>query len=429
MNSTWKRRIVPTLALIAITTMVGGCATSGGDADGPVTLTVWDYGYFADDNQRGLEAIDAAFEAANLDITINHIGVPYNTFAGKFNAAIAAQSGPDIVSVYPGIFAAEFAQGLTDLSEIVTPELKNEVDFLDISVAPNGKLYAVPFTTYGFSYFTNKALLAEAGITESPTSWDELIRSCRQLRAAGIEPISSGWQDGYLLDWFFYIFLDMLLTDDELGELGAANLPVNSEPFNAAMGLIAEMNDAGCFAEGGAGRQIVDFQDQFKQGNAAMVLDIGLPSQLNDYADAIGEENVDVFAPPMVPGAALNGPLIDAGPNSGFGITTWATSTDAASKYIAFLLSSEAQTIMWELNDRLPNNNTVPLSSDWETAQKLLDFYQFPENRTTYLAFPASVMAEMESRASAFMAGTVTGAEITNAMEDVVSKLRPGLQK
>lgn len=424
------RAVVGATLAAGVMLAAAGCAQqSGGGGDEEVTLTIWSHAYFPEQNENSLSAIDAAFEEANPGVTIDHVAVPYSTFAAKFRAAIAAGSGPDIVTVYPGVFAAEYEGGLQDIADVITPELAEEVLLLDVSTAPDGALYTVPWTTYGFMIFVNNDLFAQAGIEKLPETWDEWVDSCTALRAAGVQPIASGWKDGYLLDWFYYAFTDWKLSDQELGELSAADLPLNSDAMNDALGWVTELNDAGCFQDGGDGRQVVDFQDQFKQGNAAMVLDVGLPSSLHGYAEALGgEDKIDLFAPPGGPGAAQSGPLIDMGPNAGFGITTWTEHEDVAAKYIQYLLSAEAQQMVWDLDKRIANNANVVMTSDWDVEQKLLDLYLMPENRTTYLAIPSSVMVEMESRASGFIGGTITAEEITDAMETAMEKLRPRLK-
>lgn len=431
MRTRTSKAILSVAAVAALlTTALTGCGSSSStQASGPTKITVWDNGYFPDQNQKGQQAIDANFQKANPGITIEHVGVPYNSFSTKFRAAIAARSGPDVVSVYPGIFAADYSQGLQDLSSLITPELSKQVQLLDLSKAPDGKLYALPWTTYGFVYFYNKDLFAKGGVSAAPTSWDQLLATCTKLSAAGIQPISSGWKDGYLLDWLHYIFLDMLLTNDQLAKLSAADLPLNDPKMNESLALVKKMVDAKCFASGGDDRQIVDFQDQFKQKKVAMVLDVGQPSGLKTYSAAIGgKDKIGIFIPPMVPGSAQTGPLIDMGPNAGFGVTTWSAHSDAAKKYVAYMVSTEAQQTMWDTNQRLANNTGVKMTSDWPLEQQLLDLYKLSQNRTTYLAFPASVMTEMESRAIAFIGGSASASDLTTAMESAMHKVRPKLK-
>ncbi|MEJ7706267.1 MAG: extracellular solute-binding protein [Nocardioidaceae bacterium] len=380
MSSGANRRTFGTVALCVVALSASACGGGNDDGDagnasgGSQTLTIWDNGYFPDQNEEVSKAIGEQFERGPPRGHDRPRRVPCCSFSTKFRAAIAARSEPDVVSVYPGIFAADYSQGLQDLSEVVTPEMEQQVQLLDISKAPDGKLYALPWTTYGFVYFYNKELLAEAGLSEPPhpgTSFCPLADSCKTPASS---PSARARKDGYLLDWFHYIFLDMLLTDDQLGELSAADLPLNDDKMNESLALINEMTEAGCWADGGDDRQIVDFQDQFKQQKAALVLDIGQPRSLQDYADALGgEDKIGIFAPPMVPGSEQTGPLIDMGPNAGFGVTTWSEESDLAKEYVSYLVSEDAEQTMWDVNQRLANNTAVEMTSDWATEQEMLD--------------------------------------------------------
>jgi ABC-type glycerol-3-phosphate transport system substrate-binding protein len=409
---------------------VNACTGDGDDGSSSSAITIWDTGYFPDQTKESLDAIDEQFKKDHPGVTIDHIGVPYNSYSTKFRAAIAAGEGPDVVTVFPGIFAADYAPGLQDLSDIVTSEMESDVQLLDISKAPDGNLYALPWTTYGFVYFYNTDMFEAAGIAEIPETWDELLATCGRLRDAGFQPISSGWKDGYLLDWFHYIFLDMLLSDDELADLSAADMSLNNDKMNDSLSLVSDMNQAECFADNGNDRQIVDFQDQFKQKKAAIILDVGLPSTLRTYAQALGgKDKVGVFLPPMVPGSEQTGPLMDMGPNGGFGVTTWSDNSDLAKEYVSYLVSAEAEQTVWDVNHLLANNTQVKMTSDWPTEQALLDLYKLPNNRTSYLALPASVMTEMEKRASSFMDGDTSAEEITDAMESAMARVRPKLQQ
>lgn len=390
----------------------------------PTTLTVWDYGYFPDQNQEALEAIDAAFSEANPNITIEHEGIPYDTFFERFRAAIAAGEGPDVVSMYPSLFAQDYAQGLQPIDDAITDELAEEVTLLDISRAPDGQLYSVPWTTYGFTYFANTDLWSQAGIDELPDTWDGLLESCQTLRAAGIEPFSFGWQDGYMGDWLHYVHTDMLVDSDELEQLVAAELPLNDPKLVQSVEFVQAMGDAGCFAEGADGRTYADAEEYFAAGDAAAVMGVATPNKLRQLSETIGEDAIDVFAPPMVPGSTSDTQIIDMGPNSGYGVTAWTPSRDAAVSYISYLLSAEAQQIAWD-NLLIPNSTAVELSSDWKAEQNMLDLYALPGNLTTYLAFPASVMVEMERQTPAWTSGDVSAEDITGAMEDAMSRLRP----
>jgi ABC-type glycerol-3-phosphate transport system substrate-binding protein len=420
--------------VLAASLGVAACGSSSSSSSSTTqsvsgTLTIWDNAYFPTDNGPGLKAIDKAFEQKYPDVKIDHVGVPYDQFFQKLRAAIAAKQGPDVVTLYPGLFAADYEQGLQPLDDLLTPQVKRDTTLLDISRAPDGHTYAVPFTVYGFVYYGNKELLSQAGIDTPPTTWSDLLADCGKLKSAGIPAISGAWKDGYLLDWFQYIYGDMLLDPAATAEITAAKLPFNDPRMVQALSLAQQMDKAGCFAPGSDDRTLQDMDDQFTAGKAAMLLDVGLPDRITTFAKGIGIENVEVFAPPMVPGSAYTSQLIDVGPNSGYGITKWTKNAAAARAYVSFLLSSQAQGIMWKVNHRLPNNTTVKMSGSNPAENQLFHLLGLPDNHTIYLAIPASVSAVLERQAASVVHGSTSAQSAADQMEQAMGQLRPKYQK
>ena len=68
-----------------------------------------------------------------------------------------------------------------------------------------GKLYALPTSVQPQGLlFYNKSLWAEAGLTDTPKTWQEFDAACAKLKAAGITPIITGgeWVAGYVFSIF-----------------------------------------------------------------------------------------------------------------------------------------------------------------------------------------------------------------------------------
>ena len=390
----------------------------------PVTLTVWDPAYSDEAGKTRLDAINAAFTAKYPTINIKMEAPAYDTYFDKFRAATAAGSGPDVVSMYPSLFAADYANGLQQIDDVVTPEVAKAVPLIDVSRAPDGKLYAIPFEAYTFQYFYNKQLFQQAGISGPPTTWQGLLDTCTKLRSAGIQPISAGWKDGYMGDWFLYIYADMLLSDDELKQLVSAQLPFNSPKMVQAITYLQDMNQAGCFADGSDGRTLSDSEDYFSGGKAAMVLTTASLGTLEKYRAALGNDVPDVFYPPMLPGSFQTGQMVDFGPNNGWALTKWAQNRDAGILYLRFLLGTEAQQLLGDYG-RVPSNTEVVLQGKDPVEDKLLAGFALDGNRTTYMAMPAAVLAIAERQTPAYVSGELSAQELMDQLEAVMAKLRP----
>lgn len=390
----------------------------------PVTLTVWDPGYSDEGGKARLDAINAAFTAKYPTINIKMEAPAYDTYFDKFRAATAAGSGPDVVSMYPSLFAADYADGLQPIDDVVTPELAPVLPLIDVSRAPDGKLYAIPFEAYTFQYFYNKELFQQAGISGPPTTWQGLLDTCTELRSAGIQPISAGWKDGYMGDWFLYIFADMLLNDDELKQLVSAQLPFNSPKMVQAITYLQDMYKAGCFADGSDGRTLSDSEEYFSGGEAAMLLINVSLGKLEQFRATLGNDAVDVFYPPMLPGSFQTGQMVDFGPNNGWALTKWAQDRDAGILYLRFLLSKDAQQILGD-NGSIPSNTEIVLKGKDPVEDKLLAGFALEGNRTTYMAMPAPVLAIAERQTPAYVSGELSAQDLMDQLEAAMAKLRP----
>lgn len=62
----------------------------------------------------------------------------------------------------------------------------------------------VPLLVQSHSFIYNKKLFEQAGIKSLPTTLDEYEAVCRQLKAAGITPFSTGFADWWVLPQIFY---------------------------------------------------------------------------------------------------------------------------------------------------------------------------------------------------------------------------------
>lgn len=427
-----RRLIAAGVVAAATATAVAACgggdkgASSGSPASQgkPVTLTVWDFGYFPDLNKPGLEKIDKQFMQAHPNITIKHIGLPYATAFERYRAASAARKGPDLISIYPGAFAADYRQGLSPLEGRLTAEQKQQMLLLDISKAPDGHTYALPWTIYGEVFFYNKKHFAKAGIKGAPQSWSELLSDCSKLRSAGIQPLASGLKDGYQADWLQYIFAVQLLSKDELAQLVAGKLPLDSPRMVQALQTLPSLKKAGCFADGGEGRISQDAWDGFKAGKAAML--VGSDAMLKVNETALGKSTVGVIQPPVVPGSPYQH-MMDVGPNHGYGITKYSPNQDAAWTYLSYLVSPEAQKIQFDTRGALPSTRGVTLKTSDPNEQQIINWVSQPGNQTVYLSLPQSVSAVLERRAAALVNGKISAEDVAKEMEQTMQQVRPKL--
>src|SRR5690606_41804321 len=74
----------------------GGYSVSGDKADGPVTISWWDTSN-ATDEAPTYKALVKEFEAANKDIKVNFVNVPFDQAQNKFDTAAGSKGAPDVL--------------------------------------------------------------------------------------------------------------------------------------------------------------------------------------------------------------------------------------------------------------------------------------------------------------------------------------------
>ena len=115
----------------------------------------------------------------------------------------------------------------------------------------NGEVHGLPFAVSLPVGYYNMDALAKAGITELPTTWDEVIANCRKLHDAGYRnPIFWGWN--ITGNWFLQALMwsqdEPIMKDGKVnfdGEAGLAALETMRKIFRECNMLNLSVGDAG----------------------------------------------------------------------------------------------------------------------------------------------------------------------------------------
>lgn len=180
-----KKRILSILLCVAmIATMLVGCGGGSSEeaesSDG-VTLDVIisQYGNYTQDWWKQFEA---DFEAANEGIDLNIEIVSWNDIYTVVNTRISTGEQPDILNISG--FADYVADDLLmPAEEYVSEEVKNNfIPSFWESNSMDGTVWALPILASCRALFCNVDLLNGAGITEAPTTWDEVLTACQAIK-------------------------------------------------------------------------------------------------------------------------------------------------------------------------------------------------------------------------------------------------------
>ncbi|WP_246852681.1 sugar ABC transporter substrate-binding protein [Naasia sp. SYSU D00948] len=212
-----KRRVMLAAAM-ALPLTLAGCAgfTGGGGNDeeeGSLTFTTW----ASEAEQAAFESLIEDFEAANEGTDVKLNVVPYEQMFTNIDAQLSSGEAPDVWRVdYGNLGVYSSQEQLLDLSEYFSDdEIDAFVPAMWEAVSYDGVPYGVPHQTDVSALMVNVPLLAQAGITDIPTSledawtWEEFADVATKLRAALPAeqfPFAYNWQLGGTPRWLSWLF-------------------------------------------------------------------------------------------------------------------------------------------------------------------------------------------------------------------------------
>ncbi len=243
-----KKKLAVLLSAVMMTSMLAACGNSGSqqetggstnddtsaaeestEADGEsagageesaasgeeVTLKVFDaHAYGLDEYAEMVEAFEK--DHPGVTIEVQHAANDSNTL---LQSRVNSGDIPDVFDVESGTSAKmyyEYAYDWTDDTDVTS--LFNE-DALETGRDEDGRIKSLPWTYENMGILYNKDCFEQAGITELPTTIDELEEACKKLEAAGITafamPAKESWVLGQLATHF--------MMDKSLDAEGTAN--------------------------------------------------------------------------------------------------------------------------------------------------------------------------------------------------------------
>lgn len=301
----------------------------------PVTITVW-HGYIETEAETFAAAVDD-FMAANEDVTVELLAVPFDQLQSKFQTDAAAGGGSTLITGPQDRMAGYNEAGLL-------AQIPDDASFLSELVPAaveggriGGVLVGVPLNNKVVAMFYNKSL-----VETPPADFDELLAAAEELGLA----ITSDWFHNYM---WVSAFGAQLFDDDYrcvLDETGAAEGFAYFKTVCDSPGVTCDPNDG-------------DMDILFRQGLAAFRFQG--PWIAGDAISDLGEDNVGATVIPPIPGADYprtwnQSEMIQISANAS------EAEQAAALRLIEHLTSAEVQQTFLEAANWIPANQNVDTS-------------------------------------------------------------------
>ncbi|MBF4590730.1 ABC transporter substrate-binding protein [Curtobacterium sp. VKM Ac-1395] len=202
-----KTRAAAAVVAVGVTIALAACSAGGGAASNGA-ISAWS----TTADKPNIQPSIAEWNKSHpeQEITADYFGT--NDFKDKIRTAVNSPQAPTLVYNWGGGTLKSYVKA--GLVKDISKDLAGEKDFTDKivpSIADTGKIdgktYAIPASsTAPVVLYMNKDVLAKAGISEAPATWDDLLTDVKKLKAAGQAPISLGGQSKWpYLMWIEYL--------------------------------------------------------------------------------------------------------------------------------------------------------------------------------------------------------------------------------
>ncbi|CAL9627023.1 Diacetylchitobiose binding protein DasA [Streptomyces sp. enrichment culture] len=360
-----------TLSLVlAASACGGGSATGGGSNDSPKTLTYWA------SNQGASIEIDKKVLQPELDKFEKQTGikvklevVPWSDLLNRILTATTSGQGPDVLNIGNTWSASLQATGaLLPWDAKNFDKIGGRDRFVDSALGSTGAQgeapAAVPLYSMAYALYYNKKMFAEAGVSEPPATWDELVAAGKKLSKDGKWGLGAEGSNPSENIHHAYVFAkqhgaDFFTADGKPDFTGDATVAAVKQYVDlmAKDKVIAPGN-----AEYAQNQSVSDFA----KGKTAMLL--WQSASANLKSQGMSEDDYGIAPVPVQSGTPGTGKQVNsmvAGINLAVFKNT--DNLDGATKFVKFMTSDDEQKILNKAYSSIPPVRTAQSDAAFAT--------------------------------------------------------------
>lgn len=371
----------------------------------------------------------ADFEKDNPGVTIDIQSIQNEDLDGKLQTALNSGDAPDIfLQRGGGKMAAMVKAGqLKDLTDAISGPAADEIP--DASYSANsldGKIYAMPVAVLPGGLFYSQDLFDQAGITENPTTLDELEEATVALKGAGIDPIALGAKDAWpAAHWYYWLALRECSSDtlakaademdfsDECWVRAGEDLKsfAETEPFNSGFLTTPAQQGAGSSAGLIANHQAaMELMGAWNPG----VIGSLTPDE-KPLADLSWFPFPEVEGGDGEPGSMMGG--VD-------GYSCSVDAPDACVDFLNYIGTSDVQTAYYKAFNAPPVNTVAQEAVTEPYLQTILEAYNAAPYATQWLdtVYGQNVGNALNVAVVDLLAGNSSAEDLVKAVQDAAAK-------
>lgn len=312
-------------------------------------------------------------QSEKCEIVDNTTG--HEDFKTQILVMLAGNNPPDVFSYWAGArvqFVVD-SDALMELSDFWNDEKLGDIVSSGIqgSTQYNGGVYSIPQNFHYAGFFYNPKVMADAGVTEMPATWDEFLAACEKIKATGVAPIALGTMNRWPAEFYMDFLVSYSAGHEYRAKLQAGEAAFDDPEVMKAMELWNDLYQKGYFYPDANAYDWTDSADQVANGEAAMTL---MGTWITGYWDGNGlkaGEDYDLFPFPIIdPNVAV----ATFASTDSWAIPADAKNADCAKEFIVWALQPDMQ-LLWAMGQgALPASTQTDTSTFNPVMKKALDY-------------------------------------------------------
>ena len=378
------RTLIGSVVVVALAALsLQGCAIVNGSGDDPNTLRVMmgaDTTYPKERKQWQQDTAAEFKRTTGADIQWETYSSAQEELTAIQTSVISGQ-GPDVYAIGTTFTPTAYATGAfvrMGAKEWKAVGGKDQFDpaSFGISGPSSSKQIGIPFASRPFVMAVNKDLLAKAGITEMPTTWDQLTADAKATTSGDVHGMAIAYADGFdpwKFIWGMSENAGNTLVDGTKAELDAPAVQ------NAYRTYFDWVTKDGVVDKSAIGWNNAQALAQFTEGKAAF-FPMTTTTAINSFAGTKIDGKYEFALLPTVPPGATERPAdgieaasILSGDN--FVVADYGTKQDLSFDFIKQVSSKQAQLEYYKLFGNLPTNTDAAkqLADDNPQLKPIID--------------------------------------------------------
>jgi multiple sugar transport system substrate-binding protein len=359
------RTLIGSMVVVALATLsLQGCAIVNGSGDDPNTLRVMmgaDTTYPKERKQWQQETAAEFKRTTGADVQWETYSSAQEELTAIQTSVISGQ-GPDVYAIGTTFTPTAYATGaFVRMGKEQWDAIGGKDQFDPASFGISGpsasKQIGIPFASRPFVMAVNTDLLAQAGITEMPTTWDQLTADAKATTTGDRHGLAIAYADGFdpwKFIWGMAQNAGNTIVDGSKAELDADAV---QQAYRTYFDWVTK---DGVVDESAIGWNNAQALAQFTEGKAAF-FPMTTTTAINSFKDTKVDGKYAFALLPTVPPGATSRPAggieaasILSGDN--FVVADYGTKQDLSFEFIKQLSTEKAQLEYYDLFGNLPTN-------------------------------------------------------------------------